>query len=80
MKIDISIITSTAGFVKLAPKKQQRVNRPAIAINDITETCKARGRHIAKCQLKKQPVRIPAMRVSELGQVLRTLELKRAYA
>ncbi|MFW5393733.1 hypothetical protein V1951_20870 [Yersinia sp. 2544 StPb PI] len=78
--MDISIITSTAGFVKLAPKKQQRVNRPAIAINDITETCKARGRHIAKCQLKKQSVRIPAMHVSELGQVLRTLELKRAYA
>ncbi|WP_427250681.1 hypothetical protein [Yersinia enterocolitica] len=80
MKIDISIITSTAGFVKPAPKKQQRVNRPAIAINDITETCKARGRHIAKCQHKKQSVRIPAMHVSELGQVLRTLELKRAYA
>lgn len=45
MKIDISIITPTAGFVKQAPKKQRRVNRPAIAINDITETCKARGRH-----------------------------------
>lgn len=80
MKIEVSIMTSTADFVKQAPKKQQRVNRPAIAINDITETCKARGRHIAKCQLKKQPVRIPAMRISELGQVLRTLELKRAYA
>ncbi|HHH1368285.1 TPA: hypothetical protein ACPZHQ_002218 [Yersinia enterocolitica] len=78
--MDISIITSTAGFVKLAPKKQRRVNRPAIAINDITEACKARGRHIAKCQLKKKSVRIPAMRISELGQVLRTLELKRAYA
>lgn len=53
MKIEVSIITSTADFVKQAPKKQRRVNRPAIAINDITETCKARGRHIAKCQLKK---------------------------
>ncbi|HFO2534810.1 TPA: hypothetical protein ACHJX8_004467 [Yersinia enterocolitica] len=78
--MEVSIMTPAADFVKQAPKKQRRLNRPAIAINDITETCKARGRHIAKCQLKKQPVRIPAMRISELGQVLRTLELKRAYA
>lgn len=80
MKIEVSIITSTADFVKQASKKQRRVNRQTIAVRDITAICKARGRHIAKCQLKKQPVRIPAMRISELGQVLRTLELKRAYA
>lgn len=80
MKIEVSIIASTADFVKQASKKQRRVKRQTIAVSDINEICKARGRHIAKCQLKKKPVRIPAMRVSELGQVLRTLELKRAYA
>ncbi|MCM7811565.1 hypothetical protein M8S85_24370, partial [Enterobacter hormaechei] len=33
----------------------------------------------AHCRKKGRAVRIPAMRGSEWGQVLRTLELKRAF-
>jgi hypothetical protein len=54
--------------------------REPLKSQDITVPFKALGRHIAKCQRKRQSVRVPAMRASELGQVLRTLELKRAYA
>jgi hypothetical protein len=36
------------------------------------------GRHIARCRRKGRSVRIPAMRGSEWGHVLRTLKLKRA--
>ncbi|EKN6178688.1 hypothetical protein ACVSUC_20430 [Yersinia enterocolitica] len=78
--IEASIVTSTACFVKTSQKKQQRVNHPAIAVDEISLSCKARARHIAKCQSKKRSVRVPAMLISELGQLLRTLELKRAYA
>ncbi|QKJ09384.1 hypothetical protein HRD68_00730 (plasmid) [Yersinia massiliensis] len=80
MKIDACIIAPTASFVKQAPKKQQRVNHPAIAVEEISLSSKARARHIAKCQSKRKSVRVPAMLISELGQLLRTLELKRAYA
>jgi hypothetical protein len=87
MTIEGSIITSTALYVKqLAannelPKKQTRILRDSLAAAAVQPELRALGRHIAKCQRKRQPVRIPAaMRGSELGQVLRTLELKRAYA
>lgn len=80
MKIDARIIAPTVSFVKQTPKKQQRINHPAIAVDEISLSSKARARHIAKCQSKKKSVRVPAMLISELGQLLRTLELKRAYA
>lgn len=38
------------------------------------------GEAIARCQRKRQPVRIPALNGAEWGQLLRSLELKRAYA
>lgn len=60
--------------------KHLRILREPLKSQDITVPLKALGRHIVKCQRKRQSVRVPAMRGSELGQVLRTLELKRAYA
>lgn len=81
MKTDAQIITSPAPFVKSeTAKKHPRIVREPLESQDIAAPFKALGRHIAKCQRKRQSVRVPAMRGSELGQVLRTLELKRAYA
>jgi len=81
MKTDAQMITSSAPFVKSeTAKKHPRIMREPLESQDIAASFKALGRHIAKCQRKRQSVRVPAMRGSELGQVLRTLELKRAYA
>ncbi|MFD3226895.1 hypothetical protein [Rahnella aceris] len=81
MNFDPQIIASPAPFVKSeTAKKHPRLVREPLKGQDITVPFKALGRHIAKCQRKRQSVRVPAMRASELGQVLRTLELKRAYA
>jgi hypothetical protein len=40
---------------------------------------RAFGRHIARSHRKGRGVHIPAMKNTALGQVLRTLELKRAF-
>ncbi|WP_425269060.1 hypothetical protein [Escherichia albertii] len=61
------------------PKKQVRIKRGEIAPKALSTEMRALGRHIAKCCRKGRAVRIPAMRGSEWGQVLRTLELKRAF-
>jgi len=81
MNFDPQIIASPAPFEKSkTAKKHPRLVREPLKSQDISVPFKALGRHIAKCQRKRQSVRVPAMRASELGQVLRTLELKRAYA
>jgi len=80
-----SIVTPTALYVQMleaenAPvKKQVRIKRGEIAPEALSTEMRALGRHIAKCRRKGRSVRIPAMRGSEWGQVLRTLELKRAF-
>ncbi|EPJ1886187.1 MULTISPECIES: hypothetical protein [Enterobacteriaceae] len=80
-----SIVTPTALYVQICeadnqpPKKQVRIKHSDIDRDDISTEMRALGRHIAKCRRKGRSVRIPAMRGSEWGQVLRTLELKRAF-
>jgi len=80
-----SIVTPTALHVQMLEaenkpvKKQVRIRRSDIDRNEISTQMRALGRHIAHCRKKGRAVRIPAMRGSEWGQVLRTLELKRAY-
>ncbi|MDH1321486.1 hypothetical protein N5C39_24275 [Enterobacter bugandensis] len=82
---EVSIVTPTALYVQICeaknekPKKQVRIRRGEIAPEALSPEMRALGRHIAKCRRKGRSVRIPAMRVSEWGQVLRTLELKRAF-
>jgi hypothetical protein len=82
---EVSIVTPTALYVQMleaenAPvKKQVRIKRSDIDRDEISAEMRALGRHIAHCRKKGRSVRIPAMRVSEWGQVLRTLELKRAF-
>ncbi|MBC3252429.1 hypothetical protein KGP26_29370 (plasmid) [Serratia sp. JSRIV002] len=61
-------------------RKQHRVQRDTVTEESISPRVKALGRHIARCQRKRKPVRIPALNVVEWGQLLRSLEIKRAYA
>ncbi|WP_420890804.1 hypothetical protein [Lelliottia nimipressuralis] len=81
---EVSIVTPTALYVQMleaenAPvKKQVRIKRNDIASDALSPEMRALGRHIAHCRKKGRSVRIPAMRGSEWGHVLRTLELKRA--
>lgn len=78
MKIEVSIIAPCVPYVKQNPQK--RLVREALPPQAITPALKAFGRHIAKQQRRRQSVRVPAMRGSEWGQLLRALELKRALA
>ncbi|EGC5602224.1 hypothetical protein IT804_003485 [Salmonella enterica] len=78
MKTEVSIIAPCAAHVK--QKRQKRVYREEISPQAIAPAMKSFGRHIAKQQRRRQSVRVPAMRGSEWGQLLRALELKRAYA
>lgn len=61
-------------------RKQYRVKCDTVTEESISPRVKALGRHIARCQRKRKPVRIPALNVVEWGQLLRSLEIKRAYA
>lgn len=80
-----SIVTPTALYVQMREaenvpvKKQVRIKRSDIDSDDISAEMRALGRHIAHCRKKGRAVRIPAMLGSEWGQVLRTLELTRAF-
>lgn len=59
-------------------RQHQRIVRPDIPARELDQTLRAFGRHIARSHKKRRCVRIPAMKNGDLGQVLRTLELKRA--
>jgi hypothetical protein len=83
---EVSIVTPTALYVQMleaenAPvKRQVRIKRSDIDRDEISAEMRALARHIAHCRKKGRSVRIPAMRGSEWGHLLRTLELKRAYS
>lgn len=71
-----SILSPSAGAVK--PRQHIRIMRADIKAPDIDPTLRALGRHIARRACKRRGVHIPAMSNTAFGQVLRTLELKRA--
>ena len=71
-----SIFSPSAGAVK--PRRHPRIQRDDIAAQEIDPALKAFGRHIARSIRKGRGVHIPAMNNTAFGQVLRTLELKRA--
>lgn len=78
---EATMIAPTAGYVKTdVSAPHVRVMHDCIAAQDIAPEIRARGRHVARCAQKRQSVRVPAMRGSEWGQFLRTLELTRALA
>ncbi|HEB0103879.1 TPA: hypothetical protein RYX73_004708 [Serratia marcescens] len=79
--MEFSIIAPAAGNVQRGVKKKhKRIKRDCIAAKDVDPSVKAWSRHIAKAQRKGQRVHIPALKGNELGQLLRALEIKRAYA
>lgn len=78
MKIEVSIIAPCTPYVKQNPQK--RLVRESLPPQAIAPALKSFGRHIAKQQRRHQSVRVPAMRGSEWGLLLRSLELKRAFA
>lgn len=86
MTIEVSIMTSTVAYVKQmaeqdeAVKRQRRIARGDIAAADVDPDLRSFGRHIAGCVRKGKSVRVPSMRGSEWGHVLRALELTRALA
>ena len=72
-----SILAPSVEAVK--PRRHTRISRADIPAPEIDPTLKAFGRHIAKSIRKGRGVHIPAMKTAAFGQVLRTLELKRAF-
>ncbi|ECJ3538736.1 hypothetical protein FQA38_22885 [Salmonella enterica] len=73
----LSIVSPSAAAVK--PRRHTRIRRADIPAKAIDPALKAFGRHIARRIHKGLGVHIPAMTNDALGQVLRTLELKRAF-
>ncbi|CAX53631.1 Uncharacterized protein EbC_pEb17201780 (plasmid) [Erwinia billingiae Eb661] len=79
--VEVSIIAPPAGEVNSGnAMRHTRISREDVVERDIAPEIRARSRHVAHCVQKRQTVRVPAMRVSEWGQFLRGLELKRALA
>ena len=73
----VSIVSPSAAAVK--PRRHPRFRREDIPAPEIDPTLRAFGRHIAKSIRKGRGVHIPAMKNADFGQVLRTLELTRAF-
>ncbi|EFU4583842.1 hypothetical protein HT912_003601 [Salmonella enterica] len=71
----VAIVSPSAGAVK--PHKHKRISRAELSASEIKPELKAFGRHIARRICKRRGVHIPAMKNDALGQVLRTLKLKR---
>ena len=82
---DFSIITPTELYVKQCEeqgkkrKRQVRFKRAQIPICEVDPAMRSFGRHIVKATTKHHSVRIPAMRGSEWGHVLRALEMSRSF-
>ncbi|HGB0711044.1 TPA: hypothetical protein ACIT4J_004459 [Salmonella enterica subsp. enterica serovar Typhimurium] len=73
----LSIVSPSAVAVK--PRRHTRIRRADIPAKAIDPALRAFGRHIARSHKKRRGVHIPAMKNDALGQVLRALELKRAF-
>lgn len=73
----VSIVSPSSAAVK--PRRHPRFRREDIPAPEIDPVLKAFGRHIARSFHRGRGVHIPAMKNTAFGQVLRTLELKRAF-
>ncbi|EAT1860625.1 TPA: hypothetical protein ACIVDT_004178 [Salmonella enterica subsp. enterica serovar Eastbourne] len=73
----VTIVSPSAVAVK--PRRHTRIRRADIPAKAIDPALRAFGRHIARRIRKGRGVHIPAMTNAAYGQVLRTLELKRAF-
>lgn len=73
----VTIVSPSSVAVK--PRRHTRIRRADIPAKAIDPALRAFGRHIARRIRKGRGVHIPAMTNAAYGQVLRTLELKRAF-
>ncbi|HFW3715190.1 TPA: hypothetical protein ACIBKF_004511 [Salmonella enterica subsp. enterica serovar 6,7:y:-] len=73
----VTIVSPSAVAVK--PRRHTRIRRADIPAKAIDPALRAFGRHIARRIRKGRGVHIHAMTNAAYGQVLRTLELKRAF-
>lgn len=79
--MNTNIMAYAANPVKpeLPVMPKRRVVRQDIAISEIDPCYRSMARHIDKQLKRNQPVRIPAMNNHSLGQLLRSLELRKSY-
>ncbi|MGG5964734.1 hypothetical protein ACQSED_24475 [Salmonella enterica] len=75
--MSVTIVSPSAVAVK--PRRHTRIRRADIPAKAIDPALRAFGRHIARSHKKRRGVHIPVMKNDALGQVLRALELKRAF-
>lgn len=73
---DLILASSDASVKRCRHTRFRRTDIPAKAIDP---ALRAFGRHIARSHKKRRGVHIPAMKNGDFGQVLRALELKRAF-
>lgn len=79
--VNVTIITPVAGYVKSGEKKMHvRQHHTDPDIQEISPEIRARSRHVLRCVRKRKSVRVPAMRSTEWGKFLRSLEIHRAVA
>lgn len=77
---DQFILACREYFVNNPLNPHPRKRPETVPAQDIARRPKVRGRMVARAERRHQPVRIPAMSCAELGHLLRSLELCRAYA
>lgn len=77
---DQFILACREYFVNNRRHSHPRQHHDTVSAENIARRPKVRGKIVARAERRHQPVRIPAMSCAELGHLLRSLELSRAYA
>lgn len=77
---DQFILACREYFVNNRRHRHPRQRHETVPVTAIARRPKVWGKIVARAERRHQPVRIPAMSCAELGHLLRSLELSRAYA
>ncbi|MCE6966373.1 hypothetical protein K6W81_21215 [Enterobacter sp. MW07] len=77
---DQFILACREYFVNNPRNRHPRKRPETVPAENIARRSKVRGKIVARAERRHQPVRIPAMSCAELGHLLRSLEISRAYA
>ncbi|MNE79147.1 hypothetical protein D3C80_1756110 [compost metagenome] len=77
---DQFILACREYFVNNRRNSHPRKRHETVSAEGIARLPGVRGRIVARAERRHQPVRIPAMSCTELGHLLRSLELSREYA
>lgn len=77
---DQFILACREYFVNNRRHSHPRQRHETVPVEAIARRPKVWGKIVARAERRHQPVRIPAMSCAELGHLLRSLKLSRAYA